>query len=323
MAQMAPGIHPGQPVGWRRWLVLRPSLVDFEQRGFLLTPAATRRTLEAAAGAFLTGFNRELATDAHTAPDLTDLPEHRRGFAAEGAAMAALLLDAVNPFGGNRWATLHRAHHDRYAYLLHVGAGWAMVKLRRRRLGRIGAGEPLQRWLAYDGMGFCQAFFASDRGLRRWTAHPGRCDRTCDLRYQGLGRSLWFRDCGDPAALAARIRTLPAHHHDDVWSGVALAAAYAGGTTPDGYADLRRHAAGHAGAVGQGAAFAAEAWQRCGHIPDHAHIALETLAGVPVEQAATWTWQARAGLDRPGATAAEYRTWRLRVQQRAAAASRR
>ena len=68
--------RPTRPAGWRRLLVLRPALVDFARRGFRTGPADTRATLEAAAGAFLDGFNAELAVPAHGAPDLSVFPEH-------------------------------------------------------------------------------------------------------------------------------------------------------------------------------------------------------------------------------------------------------
>ncbi len=182
-------------IGWRRVMTLRPELVDFAERGFRTRPVATRDRLEACALAFLTGFNAELAVGPDGAPPVDDLPEERRGFAAEGAAMAAALLDAFHPTGGRRLAAVHRAHAERHVYLLHVGTGWALAKLHRRRLGRLGTGDPLLRWLAYDGMGFCQAFFATERtlaGRLRPDRHAGRCPATCAIRYQGLGRSLWF-----------------------------------------------------------------------------------------------------------------------------------
>jgi hypothetical protein len=293
-------------------------MVDFARRGFRTGPAGTRAALEGAAGAFLLGFNAELAMPASQAPELTHLPEHRRGFAAEGAAMAAALLDMMNPAGGRRLAAVRQRHAARYTYLLHVGSGWAMAKLHRSRLGRLGADEPLLRWLAYDGMGFCQAFFASERQLRGWYAHRDSCPPTCDIRYQGLGRSLWFRECGTPAALAARIQRLPRRHHADAWSGVALAATYAGGVPEAGYAELRELAGGHGAAIAQGAAFGAGAWQLCGHVPAHAHAAVRALAGATVDEAAQWTRQARHGLAHPGAQAHHFRLWRARIQQRAA-----
>jgi len=302
-------------LGWRRVLVLSPSLVDFRARGFATEPAAVRTALEAAAGSFLDGFNAELAGGPGDAPDLGGTPDARRGFAAEGAAMAATMLDAARPFGERRSQALHAAHGDRYAYLLHVGSGWAMAKLRRRRLGRIGAFAPLLRWLAYDGKGFCRAFFAGPRGFDRWRAHPGRCSATCEIEYQGVGRSLWFRACGDPERLTALVATLPPHHQGDVWSGVGLAAAYAGGVEVATYRRLAELASDHRAAVAQGAAFAAEAWRLAGSTPGDAATAVQLLAGADPATAAAWTWTARAGLDGPGADARDYREWRLRVQR--------
>jgi len=137
-----------------------------------------------------------------------------------------------------------------------------------------------------------------------------------------LGRSLWFRECGDPAEIATRIAGLPARHHADAWSGVALAATYAGGVDATVYRKLRRLSGRHDMAVAQGAAFAAEAWRLCGYTPRHAHSAVEALAGASVEQAAQWTWNARRGLDADGADAADYRQWRLGVQREAAGIKR-
>jgi hypothetical protein len=299
-------------------LALRPSMVDFAERGFRTVPATTRATLEAAAGAFLTGFNAELASPAGRAPEVSALPPERRGFAAEGAAMAATMLDSFNPVGTRRLAVVRAAYDDRYAYLVHVGVGWSMAKLRRRRLPRATGDAPLQRWLAYDGMGFCRAFFASARRFGRWSTHPSSCPPTCDIRYQGLGRSLWFRACADPDTLAGYVDALPERHRGDAWSGVALAATYAGGVdapTLDRLADV---SSGHRAALAQGAAFGAEAWRLCGFAPAHAHTAVAALANASLEEAAGWTWQARDGLDAPGADATHYRRWRLAVQRAAA-----
>ncbi|HKT00045.1 MAG TPA: DUF1702 family protein, partial [Rugosimonospora sp.] len=257
------------------------------------------------------------ASPAAAPPDLAPLAPQRRGFAAEGAAMAAALLDAVNPIGTRRLARLRAGYDERFAYLVHVGVGWAMAKLHRHALPRATRDAPLLRWLAYDGMGFCQAFFATPRRFARWSAHPASCPPTCDIRYQGLGRSLWFRACADPDTLAAHVAALPPRHHDDVWSGIGLAATYAGGVDPETFARLTEVTGAHRAAAAQGAAFGAEAWRLCGFAPAHAHICVAALANVSLEDAAAWTWQARRGLDGPDADATHYRRWRLAVQREA------
>ena len=296
---------------------LTPAVVDFDRRGFRSGRFETRAVLEAAAAAFISGFNEELAMPPGVAPVLNDLPEHRRGFGAEGAGMAAALLDLVNPVGGRRLAAVRAAHDGRYAYLIHVGAGWALAKLHRRGLGSLASDAPLLRWLAYDGMGFCQAFFAGPRQLRRWAAHPGSCDPTCDIRHQGFGRSLWFRTCGDPPTAAEHIARLAPWHRADAWSGLALAAVYAGGVRLSVFERLGEIAGTQRAAVAQGAAFAAEAWQHSGYVPESAQAAVQIFTGVGVLQAAAWTLDARRAVEFPGAGAADYRRWRLLIQDQA------
>jgi enediyne biosynthesis protein E3 len=310
------------PNGWRRLLALSPATVDFDRRGFRTRSTSTRGTLEAAAGAFVIGFNRTLAVPAGHVPDLAELPQHRRGFAVEGAAMAAALLDLVTPGRGRRLPAVEERYGERYVYLIQVGTGWAMAMLRRRRLGPLGGRYPLLRWLAYDGMGFCRAYFASPRGLRRWFRHStAPCAATCAIQYQGFGRSLWFRECADPDAVAGQVARLPAQHIADAWSGVGLAASYALGIGAGGYERLRTLAGDHGAALAQGAAFAAEAWRRSGHLPPRAGMAIRTLTGIEPAEAADWTWRARQGVDGAGASAEDYYRWRARIQQYAAEAT--
>ncbi|MBU2667264.1 DUF1702 family protein [Actinoplanes bogorensis] len=299
-------------------LRLRPAQVDFARRGFRTEPAAARAGLEGSALAFVDGFNRELATSVAEPPDLSGIEPDRRGFAAEGAAMAAGMLDRLRVrTGPGRLGRLFVAYAENYEYLLHVGVGWTMAKL-RTPLPQPVPDAGLTRWLAYDGWGFCRAFFAGPVALARWSAHRGRCGDICAIRYQGLGRSLWFRDCGRPGPIAERIGRLPAEHRTDVWSGVGLAAVYAGAVDATVYPQLVEAAGPDRPALAQGAAFAAEAHRRGGHLPAHLPGAVRALTGAGVDEAADWTWAARSGLDRHSAGPGDFQTWRRRIQRQAA-----
>ncbi|MBM2614218.1 DUF1702 family protein [Actinoplanes sp. LDG1-06] len=300
-------------------LRLGPGQVDFVRRGFQTEPREVRDQLERSALTFLDGFNRELSIPAAGPLDLGPIEPARRGFAAEGAAMAAGMLDRLR-FAGRprRLVRLFGEHAEKYEYLLHVGVGWTMAKLRCPMPRRPGDDNGLTRWLAYDGWGFCRAFFARPAALARWSAHPGSCDDVCAIRYQGYGRSIWFRDCGQPGLIANRIARLPARHRADVWSGVGLAAAYAGAVDAATYPRLAAAAARERPALAQGAAFAAEAHRRAGHLPAHLPGAVRALTGADVDEASGWTWEARAGLDRPSAGPADFQTWRQRIQRQAA-----
>lgn len=315
------GVH--RPSGWRARLALTPEIVAFANRGFRTDRPETRVALEQAATAFIDGYNRGLDARLGQTPTLDDIPAELRGFAAEGAAMSAVLLDRLMPTRWRRFSAL-LSDQPQYVYLIHVGAGWALAKLDSvsagvlGRLGRLGSEHGLLRWLAYDGYGFFKVFFCRDPGLAAWHHHRKPCDPTCAIRYQGLGRSLWFRECGDPTAIAERIAGLPAAHHADAWSGVGLAATYANGVPLTEHAQLARLAGVHRPALAQGAAFAAEARRSDGTANPTVDATVRTLTGVSAKTAAEWTWQARHGLDRPDATPAEYGEWRIRVQQLAA-----
>jgi hypothetical protein len=302
------------PRGWRRALHQSYTLADFDVRGFDAAPGPARTRLEAAARTFLRGFNEALAGPATAPPDFAAYPGDLRGFAVEGAAMQAALLDVLLP-GSRRLPALLDTHATRHVYLIYVGVGWAMAKLHRPRFGRLRTAHPLLRWLAYDGWGFSDGFFARPRRLARINAHPGRCTPVCAIRYQGFGRSLWFRECADPDAVAASIARLPREHHGDAWAGAGLAVGYGCGVDA-GVAQRLLASAGpaHRADLGQGAAFAAGAWVRAGDVPAPSAPVIEVLTGVPADTAAAWSFDATAGLEDPDAGPAEYARWRRRIR---------
>ena len=59
-------------------LQMSPAIVDFDRRGFRSGPSETRAVLEAAARAFVTGFNAELAMPRAVAP-VPGIPTRARG----------------------------------------------------------------------------------------------------------------------------------------------------------------------------------------------------------------------------------------------------
>src|ERR1039457_1019400 len=75
---------------------------------------------------------------------------------------------------------------------------------------------------------------------------------------QGLGRSLWFVEGADASRIAAAISSFPKARQPDLWSGVGLACAYAGGRDQAHLELLRETAGPYVAQVAQGAAFAAK-----------------------------------------------------------------
>lgn len=302
---------PGRPP------LLPPSLADFEARGFHLHRPASRAVLETHARTFLAGFDLAARTRGAPHNELARVEPAERGFAYEGAGMYAALVDAPRGGRGGALAALLAGPGDRYAHLIHVGAGWYPAPA-RLPLPTLPA-TPLLRWLALDGHGFARTFFGGLRALRRMSRRSGPVvGERAAARLSGAGRALWFVTCAD-VHLAARIVTAePPAVARELWAGLGLAACYAGGAGATELDALRAHAGTHAAALGQGVTFGAGARVRAGHVPPHTELACERLVGVDAAEAAARTDRAAARLTGDRSVAA-YGRWRAELRSPAVA----
>src|SRR5262249_3287757 len=157
-----------------------------------------------------------------------------------------------------RWAGLLQERPE-HRYMIYVGAGWAVARLKRSLARAVKRRDPLLGWLVADGWGFHQTYFFPAQwgsGQKRMAAGAGYLARAVD---QGIGRALWFVAGADPERVANRIGRFAFDRHADLWSGVGLAATYAGGCAPHELPALVELAGEHRPQLAQGAAFAVTA----------------------------------------------------------------
>jgi len=278
-----------------------------------------RARLEQVGGIFLDGYHGALR---HPAPlalaaRLNSADPELQGFAFEGAAMGLALLDALTPWRPNRVTGFLNGAGDAHAYMVHVGVGWLWARFPfgfrrfRRRL------DPLLCWLAFDGWGFHDGFFHWPKYVdgqpppRRLAGYERRAFD------QGLGRSWWFVHGGNPELIADTIAGLPAERGPDMWSGVGLAATYAGIASESVLRSLRLSASSCWPHLAQGAAFAAKARQRAGNTTDYTERAAQALCGWSAFQAARLCDLTMENLPAEGLQPA-YESWRQRIQARMA-----
>jgi hypothetical protein len=290
-------------------------------RGFHRKDAPTTARLERVGATFLTGFGSaaEAGRPEALGATLEEVEPEYRGFAYEGAAMAFAVLDAL--LTGRRTARYLAGPGAPHLYMAYVGMGWALARtprLRRAAATRA-ATDPLLRWLALDGYGFHEAYFRTDR-----TVHDGRRPDAGRHPYaghavdQGIGRALWFVGGADPEVVAGLVTGFPAERHEDLWSGIGLAAAYAGGAGEDELRLLLDRAGRHAAYVGQGCAFAAQARRRAGLIVPPTDLAARVLCGWSATEAADVTDACVPAADQPDGT--RYALWRHRIAARVSGA---
>jgi hypothetical protein len=287
---------------------------DLVVRGFSPCSTEVRRLLELHGRSFAAGFNGAIASPSidELSDRLAAVSEAERGFAFEGAGMGLALLDLLVPRSSRLGEFLRTNGARSHVYLVHVGAGWALARLRRRPWRRLEL-DPLLRWLAIDGFGFHGAFFAPGHVVRR-RGRPGHLAgyqrRVFD---QGVGRGLWFVETASPERVAASIGGFEPRRRADLWSGAALAAAYAGGVDARGYARLLELGGEHAPHLRQGVAFAAAARTRAGNVVLSTETACSIVCGVDAERACAITDRALVGVAADGSGEA-YEAWRTRIR---------
>lgn len=289
----------------------------FERRGFRSGATGARQRLEQIGCAFLHGYHTALEErDLNALAERLNAGEAElRGFAFEGAAMGLTLLDTVTPWRRDRLRTFMEGPGAAHVYMAHVGAGWVLARLPGRLEKRLARLDPLLRWLAVDGYGFHEGYFHAWRSVEL-QAVPERLSGYARRAFdQGLGRSLWFVEGAGVTAIADTVETFTFSRQADLWSGVGLACAYAGGVDRDAIATLREAAGPHAPQLAQGAAFAAKARQRAGNPAEHVERACEILCGVSAEEAAGVTDAALEDLP-PDGNEPAYEVWRQRIQAR-------
>ena len=300
---------------WRRLFLLRSEEASFDVRGFQVGSVETRARLEHIGETFIAGFNRALCAEQPT--ELREAFEavapEDRGFAVEGAAMGCAIADATM-FGGDRLRSWIACTAEDYSYLTHVGAGWALARVPWRRRVILRHLDPVHSLLAFDGLGFHDGYFHPRRIAAGWRRlKGGYAARAYD---QGVGRAAWFSSGGSIARAAAAIARLNADRHNDLWAGLGLALGYAGGATAIELQLALQTAAYARVSLAQGAAFAAEARARAGHVPPCTHEAVRILTGLDVEETVQLVRRVRQALPSTATeTVPRYELWRLGVQQ--------
>lgn len=290
---------------------LPPTLADFAVRGFRTDELVARAVLERHALAFLDGFNRNRRHWRAPHPSLSEITAGERGFAYEGAAMSAAMVDILTAGRARAVRRLLAGPGDGYRYLVHVGVGWALAKLRLPVPGHHRA-DPLLRWLAVDGAGFCRTFFDPGRTLRR--IGERRPTPQTLLLAQGCGRALWFVEAASIRGVTRRIAAMPPQVRPHLWAGVGLAAVYAG--PPPRAGELLDAAGEWVDHVRQGAVFAGTARYATGVVPGGAARTLRELTGLDPMTANRWSAEASVDLRGPQVTIDAYLRWRQRLRDR-------
>ncbi len=296
---------------------ISPAEVSFERRGFRGADQPVRPHLEAAGGAFVTGYLAALEDDRlpPLVERLAEVPEERVGFAFEGAAMALSLLDFVQPWRRSRFQDFYHGPGAPHTYLLLVGAGWAMARLPVSMDRTLAKYDPVLCWLALDGYGFHEGFFHCPQAIDAQRVPKRVSGYGARAFDQGVGRSLWFVEGAAPERIATTIGRFGEHRQPDLWSGVGLACGYAGGVDRAAVERLLDLSGTCQADFAQGVAFAAAAREKGGNTIAGTALACEVVWDLGPASVAEIAVSDGENLPPDGAEPA-FEVWRHRIRDR-------
>lgn len=297
---------------WARVLRLDLRETQVSTREFTVDDQLVIARIEQIGACFAHGFNSAMSSVelAETLHALQTVSNEDCGFAFEGAAMGLAVADFFQPRRRLFEAFIDGPGHD-HEYMAWVGLGWALARLPVSALWSLRRHSSLNKWLALDGFGFHEGYFGWRKAIlnqRRPRSMQGLAGQVFD---QGLGRSLWFVLGASAQRIAAAIETFDLDRQGDLWSGVGLAATYAGGVAAKDLEELLARSSASAKAFAQGVVFAAEARRRANNSVPHAELACRIVLGMPLPLAADIAIRCIP----VGEDIQAYQMWRLRVQE--------
>lgn len=234
-------------------------------------------------------------------PQLDQVALEFRGYAYEGAAMGLTGLDCMLP-----WKKRLQAYMDgpgaAHIYMVHIGAGEALARLRRHPepfITRLR--DRVLCWLVMDGYGFHEGFFSRQRYVEEQAIPTHLSQYARRIFDQGLGRSIWFTAGADVERIATTIATFAQARQADMWLGIGVGCTYVGGLDRAEIEALYKAAGPYKPYMAVGAAFVAKGRQRAGNMASHTELACEVLCGLTANQAAHKTDTAFLDLPTDGA----------------------
>jgi len=286
-----------------RLLTIRPEEASFAARGFDAPNPDLSRKLEAMLGSFISGYNLAVRTSDSTG--LADrlhrnFDNHHVGFAFEGVGLYLTLLDLLVPGKSTRLADFLNGVGQKHDYIIAVGSGFAIARLPwgLSSLNRyLDALDPLVAWCVPGGYGFHQAFFHHVRYVDG-VQEPPRSLSPLGARMfdSGVGRALWWVKCGQPAGIASAIDRFPKDRRPELWAGIGIASAYAGGVAATELLSLRDLSGPFQADFLSGLPFAARLRQKAGNYSEPTEMACRVLLCQSTDETADLAEKASAAV---------------------------
>lgn len=267
-------------------LGLSLSEATFKIRGFEEGHEAQDR-LELVAKTVVQGYNTaiEHGLGKDLAAIITTVDQELKGFFFEGVAMGLYTLDIFSVSKKSKFWEFIQGIGSKHEYMSYIGSGLACA-IFNRPFDKLLKKASTTGWLALDGIGFYYAMFKTKKALLDfYIPKEIKRDPFYLERYDnGVGRALWFYAAGEPEKIANTIDTFSPERRGAIWSGIGLAATYAGGVSFEKLEQLKVLSKEYVLQLGQGAVLAIHTRFTAGNENDYVNLASKALVGVEAKK---------------------------------------
>jgi hypothetical protein len=274
-------------------LTISPNEASFERRKFDNLESPARDSLEEVLRVFIRGYNLTLEIQDYELLARTlekEFDSHYAGFAFEGAGMCCALLDLLLPRNPSRLRSFTDTAGRKHDYIATVGAGFAVARLPYglRAFERYAEKlDPLVAWCVLDGYGFHQGVFQHRLFVDECKEPPATlADYGKQLFDSGIGRSLWWVKGASPLLIRQSIDRFREARRSELWHGVGIACAYAGGVGEDVLIELLEQCGRYQKDFLSGVPFAARMRQKGENASPSTDLACSLLLKMTCDEAA-------------------------------------
>lgn len=272
------------------------SEANFEIRGFTKGSSAQGR-LELVAKTVVSGYNTALETGLsdNLETNTKYVKNELVGFFNEGIGMGLYTLDVFSILNRNRFWNFIKSTGKHHEYMSYIGAGIAsgvFFNLPFKRF--VEKADPTSGLLILNGLGFYYAYFKPEKTLKRFYMPKSvkQDEFFIECYGNGIGRALWFYNGGIPAEIAKTIGNFPLERQGAIWSGVGLAATYAGGVSELKIRELKEEAGSLSNMLGEGAVLASHTRDIAGN-PHKTDSTERILAGATMKECCEFATMAK------------------------------
>ncbi len=276
------------------------SEANFKIRGFEKNAPAQAR-LELVAKTVVSGYNTALETgltdDLQT--NTETIKQELVGFFNEGIGMGLYTLDVFSVFNRNRFWNFIKDKGKNHEYMSYIGAGIASGVFFNLPFEKfVEKADPTSGLLILNGLGFYYAYFKPKKTLQKmYLPKSVKKDKFYIECYDnGIGRALWFYNGGVPTSIARTIANFPKDRQGAIWSGVGLAATYAGGVPEEKIRELQELAGENSHMLGEGSILACHTRDIAGN-PHESDSTERILTGKSVKECNLFAAMAKENLN--------------------------